>query len=31
VAVISAVSEGGDLHVLAVLPDRLKATWSPGF
>ena len=26
VAVISAVSEGGDLHVLAVLPDRLKAT-----
>lgn len=26
VAVISAVSEGGELHVLAVLPDRLKAT-----
>jgi transposase len=26
VAVISALTEGGDLHVLAVLPDRLKAT-----
>jgi transposase len=26
VAVISAQSEAGDLHVLAVLPDRLKAT-----
>lgn len=26
VAVISAQSEPGDLHVLAVLPDRLKAT-----
>jgi transposase len=26
VAVISALSEGGDLHVLAVLPDRLKPT-----
>jgi transposase len=26
VAVISAVSEDGELHVLAVLPDRLKAT-----
>ncbi len=26
VAVISALSEGGNLHVLAVLPDRLKAT-----
>jgi transposase len=26
VAVISAVSEGGELYVLAVLPDRLKAT-----
>jgi transposase len=26
VAVISALSEGGELHVLAVLPDRLKAT-----
>jgi transposase len=26
VAVISAVSEDGALHVLAVLPDRLKAT-----
>ena len=26
VAVISAVSEAGELHVLAVLPDRLKAT-----
>ena len=26
VAVISAQTEGGDLHVLAVLPDRLKAT-----
>jgi transposase len=26
VAIISAQSEGGDLHVLAVLPDRLKAT-----
>jgi transposase len=26
VAVISALSEGGDLHLLAVLPDRLKAT-----
>jgi len=26
VAVITALSEGGDLHVLAVLPDRLKAT-----
>ena len=25
-AVISAQSEPGDLHVLAVLPDRLKAT-----
>ena len=30
VAVISALTEGGDLHVLAVLPDRLKTsvvTW----
>jgi transposase len=26
VAVISAQGEGGELHVLAVLPDRLKAT-----
>jgi transposase len=26
VAVISAQSQGGDLHVLAVLPDRLKTT-----
>src|SRR5689334_4170213 len=26
VAVISALSEGGELYVLAVLPDRLKAT-----
>jgi transposase len=26
VAVISAQTESGDLHVLAVLPDRLKAT-----
>ena len=26
VAVISAVSEDGEVHVLAVLPDRLKAT-----
>src|SRR5919199_682840 len=26
VAVISALSEGGEVHVLAVLPDRLKAT-----
>lgn len=26
VAIISAQTEGGDLHVLAVLPDRLKAT-----
>ena len=26
VAIISALSEGGELHVLAVLPDRLKAT-----
>jgi transposase len=26
VAVISALSEDGELHVLAVLPDRLKAT-----
>jgi transposase len=26
VAVISALSEGGELHVLAVLPDRKKAT-----
>src|SRR5262245_43019486 len=26
VAVISALSEGGELHLLAVLPDRLKAT-----
>jgi transposase len=26
VAVISAQTEGGELHVLAVLPDRLKAT-----
>ena len=26
VAVISAQSEAGDLHVVAVLPDRLKAT-----
>ncbi len=26
VAVISAPREGGELHVLAVLPDRLKAT-----
>jgi len=26
VAVISAISEDGELHVLAVLPDRLKAT-----
>jgi transposase len=26
VAVISAVSESGELHVLAVLPDRLKTT-----
>src|SRR5207237_7717314 len=26
VAVISAQSEDGELHVLAVLPDRLKAT-----
>jgi len=26
VAVISALTEGGELHVLAVLPDRLKAT-----
>jgi transposase len=26
VAVISAQTEAGDLHVLAVLPDRLKAT-----
>ena len=26
VAVISAQTPGGDLHVLAVLPDRLKAT-----
>jgi transposase len=26
VAVISAQSDAGDLHVLAVLPDRLKAT-----
>jgi transposase len=26
VAVISAVGESGDLHVLAILPDRLKAT-----
>jgi transposase len=26
VAVISALTEAGDLHVLAVLPDRLKAT-----
>jgi transposase len=26
VAVISAQTERGDLHVLAVLPDRLKAT-----
>jgi transposase len=26
VAVISAQSEGGELHVLAVLPDRLKAS-----
>src|SRR5215216_2352452 len=26
VAVISAQSEAGDLHILAVLPDRLKAT-----
>jgi transposase len=26
VAVISALTEGGDLHLLAVLPDRKKAT-----
>jgi transposase len=26
VAIISALSEDGELHVLAVLPDRLKAT-----
>src|SRR6266487_2780684 len=26
VAVISALTEGGDLHVLAVLPDRLKTS-----
>ena len=26
VAVISALSEGGELYILAVLPDRLKAT-----